>query len=170
MRPHWRSSSARCQFPDPYAHNAVLIGIQHIALIVADLGAAKRFYGEQLGMEELERPTNFTFSGAWYRAGDQEIHLIAAHDTTCEPGWKDPGPGAQAGLAVHLAFEVDDLDAERERLQLQGIELFAGPFERGDGVVQFYVKDPDGHLVELFERTEADQSGARERTPVRHMA
>ena len=52
----------------------------------------------------------FTFSGAWYRAGDQEIHLIAAHDTTCEPGWKDPGPGAQAGLAVRR------VEARRPRL------------------------------------------------------
>ncbi|MEP6893954.1 MAG: VOC family protein [Gaiellaceae bacterium] len=148
----------------------MLIGIQHVALIVGDLDASQRFYGEQLGMEELERPTNFTFSGAWYRAGGQEIHLIAAHDTTCEPGWKDPGPGAQAGLAVHLAFEVDDLDAERERLQSQGVELFAGPLERGDGVVQFYVRDPDAHLVELFERTGADQSAASERAPTRGTA
>ncbi len=144
----------------------MLIGIQHVALIVGDLDASQRFYGEQLGMEELERPTNFTFSGAWYRAGGQEIHLIAAHDTTCEPGWKDPGPGAQAGLAVHLAFEVDDLDAERERLQSLGIGLFAGPLERGDGVVQFYVRDPDLHLVELFQRTDADQSKAAERAPM----
>jgi glyoxylase I family protein len=148
----------------------VLIGIQHVALVVSDLQRSMRFYGGQLGMEELPRPSNFTFAGAWYRAGGQEIHLIVAGDTTSEPGWKDPGPGAQAGLAVHLAIEVDDLEAERARLESVGIDLFAGPLERGDGVVQFYVEDPDGHLVELFERTGADQSDAAVRAPVRGTA
>ncbi len=145
----------------------MLIGIQHVALVVSDLDSSKRFYAEQIGMEELQRPPNFAFAGAWFRAGGQEIHLIVAGDTTSEPGWKGPGLGAQAGLAVHLAIEVDDLEAERARLESVGIDVFAGPLERGDGVVQFYVKDPDGHLVELFERTGADQSNAAERTPIR---
>jgi catechol 2,3-dioxygenase-like lactoylglutathione lyase family enzyme len=145
----------------------LLIGIQHFALVVSDLDRSRRFYGEQLGMEERQRPPNFTFGGAWYRAGGQEIHLILAGDTTSEPGWKDPGASARAGLAMHLAVEVDNLDAERARLESVGLGLFAGPLERGDGIVQLYVEDPDGHLVELFERTGADQSGAAERAPVR---
>jgi catechol 2,3-dioxygenase-like lactoylglutathione lyase family enzyme len=148
----------------------VLIGIQHVALVVSDLQRSRQFYGEQLGMEELRRPPNFTFAGAWYRAGGQEIHLIVAGDTTSEPGWKDPGPGARAGLAVHLAIEVDDLEAERSRLEARGVGVFAGPLERGDGVVQLYVHDPDEHLVELFESTGADQSGAPVRAPVRGTA
>ncbi len=148
----------------------MLIGLQHVALIVSDLEASRRFYGEQLGMEELQRPSSFTFAGTWYRAGGQEIHLIVSRDTTSEPGWKDPGPSAHAGLAVHLAIEVDDLDAERSRLESAGVEVFAGPLERGDGVVQFYIEDPDRHLVELFERTGADQSRAPERAPMRGAA
>jgi catechol 2,3-dioxygenase-like lactoylglutathione lyase family enzyme len=148
----------------------VLIGIQHVALVVSDLQRSRRFYGEQLGMEELQRPQNFTFAGAWYRAGGQEIHLIVAGDTTSEAGWKDPGPGARAGLAVHLAIEVDDLEAEQVRLESGGVGVFAGPLQRGDGVVQFYVEDPDGHLVELFVRTGADQSSAPLRAPVRETA
>ena len=148
----------------------MLIGIQHVALIVSDLARSRRFFGEQLGMQELQRPPTFTFAGAWFRAGGQEIHLIVAGDTTSQPGWRDPGPGAQMGLALHLAIEVDDLAAERTRLERVGVPVFAGPLERGDGVVQFYVEDPDGHLVELFERTGADQSGAAERAPVRGAA
>ena len=118
-------------------------------------------------MEELQRPPNFTFDGAWFRAGGQEIHLIAAHDTTASAGWTEPGPSADTGLAGHLAVEVDDLDSARERLAEHGVEVFAGPFPRGDGVVQFYVHDPDGHLVELFQWTHEDQSGVAPRAPVR---
>ena len=38
---------------------------------------------------------------------------------------------------------------------------------RGDGVTQVFFHDPDGHLLELFERTGEDQSDAPERAPVR---
>jgi len=145
----------------------VLLGIQHYALVVSDPERSRRFYGDSIGMEEIPRPPKFTFEGAWFRAGGQEIHLISTHDTTQPAGWKEPGPGAKVGLAMHLALEVDDLAAARERLAGHGVEEFSGPMPRGDGVVQIYVRDPDGHLIELFERTGEDQSGAAERAPVR---
>jgi glyoxylase I family protein len=145
----------------------VLLGIQHFALVVSDLERSRRFYGEAAGMEELQRPQNFTFKGAWFRAGGQELHLLLAEDTTSQPGWKEPGPSALTGLAAHVALQVDDLDEARARLESHGVELFTGPLQRGDGFVQFYVQDPDGHLVEWFARTGDDQSGAAERAPVR---
>jgi catechol 2,3-dioxygenase-like lactoylglutathione lyase family enzyme len=146
---------------------AVLLGIQHVALVVADVDRSRRFYCDQLGLEEIPRPGTFAFAGAWVRAGRQELHLIGAGDTTSEPGWADPGPSVQAGLAAHLAIEVDDLDVERERLEANGVGIVAGPLQRGDGVVQVYVRDPDGHLVEVFAHTDADQSAAEARVPVR---
>lgn len=145
----------------------MLLGIQHFALVVADLERSRRFYGEAAGMEELQRPSKFTFGGAWFRAGGQELHLLLAEDTTSPPGWKEPGPSALTGLAAHVALEVDDLDEARARLEAHGEQLFTGPLQRGDGIVQFYVLDPDGHLIEWFERTGEDQSGAAERAPVR---
>ena len=145
----------------------MLIGLQHVALIVGDLDASRRFYGEQLGMEELQRPSSFGFAGAWYRAGGQEIHLIAAADTSAQAGWGNPGPRADVGLATHLAFEVDDLDAECTRLSSIGVNACSEPRPRGDGVVQIYFEDPDGHLVELFEHTGEDQSTTPSRPPAR---
>ena len=145
----------------------MLKGVQHCALVVGDLERSRWFYGEALGMDEIPRPSNFTFAGAWFRAGGQELHLIAAHDTTSPAGWQDPGPSALAGLAAHVALEVDDLDGAAERIALHGVDVFAGPMKRGDGVVQFYVRDPDAHLIELFERTGQDQRSAAERAPVR---
>jgi hypothetical protein len=38
---------------------------------------------------------------------------------------------------------------------------------RGDGVDQLFVLDPDGYVVELFERTGQDQADAPERAPIR---
>jgi catechol 2,3-dioxygenase-like lactoylglutathione lyase family enzyme len=141
-------------------------GIQHCALVVSDVETARRFYVTVLGLEELPRPANFRFGGAWLRAGGDEVHLIAAPDTTCPPGVPEPGEAQRTGLATHIAFEVESLAAMRERLLEHGVEPVGGPMPRGDGVDQLFLRDPDGYLLELFERTGEDQVGAPERAPI----
>ena len=61
-------------------------GLDHAALLVKDVERSRRFYGEVLSMEEVPRPSNFTFPGAWFRKGRAEIHLI---------GESEPGRTAQ---------------------------------------------------------------------------
>ena len=141
--------------------------LQHCGLVVADLERSRRFYGEALGLEEVPRPPNFTFAGAWFRSGDDEIHLLAEADTTGRAGALDPGPSAAYGLSTHLAFEVEDLAAACARLEEHGVALIGGPMPRGDGVVQVFLRDPDGYVVELFQWTGEDQSDAPKRMPVR---
>jgi catechol 2,3-dioxygenase-like lactoylglutathione lyase family enzyme len=141
-------------------------GIQHCAIVVSDVEQARRFYMDVLGLDEIERPGNFRFSGAWLRAGEDEIHLIEAAHTTCPPGVPEPGVAQTSGLATHIAFEVDDLAAMEDRLAERDVAPVGGPMPRGDGVVQLFLRDPDGYLVELFERTGEDQSAAFERAPV----
>ena len=53
------------------------------------------------------------------------------------------------------------------RLNERGIEIGGGPMPRGDGVDQAFFLDPDGYVVEVFERTGKDQSDAPPRMPVR---
>jgi catechol 2,3-dioxygenase-like lactoylglutathione lyase family enzyme len=141
--------------------------IQHVGLVVSDLEGARRFYGEALGLEEVPRPANFRFDGAWFRFGDHEIHLLAQADTAARAGQDDSGPGVAQGLAQHLALEVEDLDAACARLEEKGVALAGGPMPRGDGVTQVFFRDPDGHVLELFQRTGEDQSHAPERLPFR---
>jgi len=141
--------------------------IQHVGLVVSDIERSRRFYAEVLGLEEVPRPPNFTFSGAWFRFGDYELHLLAEADTTGGAGQPDAGRGAAQGLTHHLAFEVDDLDPACARLADHGIVLEGGPMPRGDGVVQVFFLDPDGYVLEYFQRTGEDQSDAPARAPVR---
>lgn len=143
------------------------IRLQHCGLIVSDLERSRRFYAEALGLEEVARPANFTFAGAWFALGDTEIHLLAEADTTARAGMAPPGPGLAGGLTTHLALEVDELPAWRERLEARGVPPAAGPMPRGDGVDQLFVLDPDGYVIELFERTGQDQLDAVERAPIR---
>jgi catechol 2,3-dioxygenase-like lactoylglutathione lyase family enzyme len=142
-------------------------GLQHCGLLVADLDRSRRFYGQALGLEEVERPANFAFGGAWFRLGGDEIHLLAADDSTGRAGGFDPGPSLAGGLATHLALEVEGLARWEERLRAHGVSAAAGPMPRGDGVVQLFVQDPDGYVIELFERTGEDQRDAPERAPIR---
>jgi glyoxylase I family protein len=141
--------------------------LQHSGLVVRDLDRSRRFYAGALGLEEVPRPRNFTFAGAWFRFGDDEIHLLAEADTTGRAGVQEPGPSAAYGLVSHIALEVDDLGAACARLEENGVSLTGGPMPRGDGVIQVFVRDPDGYVVELFERTGEDQSDAPVRGPVR---
>jgi catechol 2,3-dioxygenase-like lactoylglutathione lyase family enzyme len=140
--------------------------IQHVGLVVADLGRSRRFYADALGLEEVPRPPNFTFDGAWFRFGDTEIHLLSDAHATGGAGQPDPGAGAERGMTHHLAFEVDDLDGACARLAEHGVGLEGGPMPRGDGYEQVFFRDPDGHVLELFQWTGEDQSDAPERAPV----
>ena len=140
--------------------------IQHVGLVVSDLERSRRFYAGPLGLDEVPRPSNFAFDGAWFRFGGTEIHLLDEAHTTGGAGQGDPGAGAARGMTQHLAFEVDDLAAACRRLAEHDVPLAGGPMPRGDGVTQVFFRDPDGYVLELFQWTGEDQADAPERRPV----
>ena len=127
--------------------------LDHAALLVKDVERSRRFYGQVLGMEEVPRPSNFTFPGAWFRKGYAEIHLIGEAEpgraAQVQPGGYRPGE-LSVGYGAHIAFEVANLEEARQHLQAHHVEIVGGPRPRGDGVLQMYVCDPDGYIVELF--------------------
>ena len=120
----------------------------HVSLMVADVERSAAFYRDVLGMSEAARPPTFDFAGKWFRAGSAEIHLIASAE-----GKQPPGDALNAGerksRARHFAFEVASMDETLAHLRRMAIPIHAGPQPRGDGALQVYVFDPDGHLIEL---------------------
>jgi catechol 2,3-dioxygenase-like lactoylglutathione lyase family enzyme len=146
--------------------NVEVRGLNHVALVVGDVERSRRFYGGVLEMEEIPRPSNFHFPGAWFRRGSAELHLI---------GEGSPGRARQlrpdyspeeleAGYGAHFALEVEDLEPVRREVEERGAEVVGEPRPRGDGVAQMYLRDPDGYLVELMARE--DTPGAVE-APIR---
>ena len=124
--------------------------IDHITIVVSDLEVSCRFYSEVLGMDRQERP-DFGFPGAWFQAGDTQIHMNVTGAAAGRAGLPDLGAEMPAS-GFHFAFEVDDCDVAAKELERLGIELIEGPRSRPDGARQLYIYDPDHHLVELYSR------------------
>ncbi len=141
--------------------------LDHSALVVADLDRTRWFYSHVLGLEEIARPSTFSFGGCWFRGQGFELHCILERDTTAPAGFGQPGLGANTGLAHHLGFEVDDVGAVEARLRAHGAAIVAGPMQRGDGIVQLYVNDPDGNFIEFFMHAPGSTLPQFERAPVR---
>jgi catechol 2,3-dioxygenase-like lactoylglutathione lyase family enzyme len=101
--------------------------------------AAKRFYGEVLGLEEIPKPPELAGrGGAWYRAGSCELHVSV----------EALAPGTNQASRRHVCFVVGDLDAEEARLRAAGVEVLPDT-QPVAGWRRFYVRDPGGNRVEV---------------------
>ena len=119
--------------------------IDHVTLVVRDLERSRQFYGDLLGMTPTERPA-FKFDGLWFQDGATQIHLIDEHADSGPAGVRR-ADGLSISRTAHVAFEVDDALAARDRLEESGLTLADGPKQRPDGPTQIYVLDPDRHLI-----------------------
>lgn len=116
-------------------------GAHHVSLDVRDIEVSRRFYGDLLGLPEIERP-DIGLPGAWYQAGAVELHLIQV------PEGVDVGhaPPTATPLANHLAFAIDDCDAVARELEQAGLAVV-----RPSGAPsQLWVADPDGNVIEFI--------------------
>jgi catechol 2,3-dioxygenase-like lactoylglutathione lyase family enzyme len=113
--------------------------LNHVALHVGDVDASSTFYRDVLRLEPIPRPA-FTFPGAWFRLGmNQELHLIGERIE----------PVVSGNRGNHFALRVDDLDSWEAHLKKSGAG-FRHRKHRPDGAWQVFVRDPDGHVIELF--------------------
>jgi catechol 2,3-dioxygenase-like lactoylglutathione lyase family enzyme len=124
--------------------------LNHVGIDVKDVERSCEFYSDVMRLERIPRP-EFDFPGAWFRiVGDMELHIISY----C----KDPVYGHDRGN--HFALLVDELDSWEEHWKSFGLDYVPRRL-RPDGVEQMYIKDPDGHVVELFTAT-SPQAGELE--------
>lgn len=116
--------------------------VHHVSLNVTDLAAAKEFYGQILGLEEIPRAP-FDFPGAWYRIGNQELHLIVYPETRTLRGTTAIDP-----MEAHVAIWVKDFWRTVEYLRGRGVPIEVRPVTR-TAWSQAYVTDPDGNVIEF---------------------
>ena len=122
--------------------------ILETALYVADLERARAFYVGVIGCEPmLETPRLVALSVA----GRSVLLLFqrgATEESLPTPGGVVPGHGAHG--VQHMAFAIDakSLDAWLARLSAAGVPV-ESRVEWDRGGVSIYVRDPDGHSIEL---------------------
>ena len=121
----------------------------HMMVRVLDLELSIGFYRTALGLDVAGRFDFDSFTLVYLRnaEADFEVELTLNKGRT-EPYAHGDGYG-------HVAFCVEDLDAEHQRLSDAGI----GPqpikeFFRDGGLMArfFFVQDPDGYKIEVLQR------------------
>jgi len=115
----------------------VLAGIDHVQL-AAPPGCeaeARRFFGDVLGLEELEKPEPLRArGGVWFRIGGQQLHVGIEHHFV---------PARQA----HPAFQVAGYDELVARLHAAGRAVDED--DTIPGLRRCFIRDPWGNRIEL---------------------
>ena len=107
-------------------------------IAAADPSAARRFYGELLGLEML-------MDLGWIVTFGSRDKMSVQVSFAKEGGSGAPTPD--------LSIEVDDLDAALSRMKKASIAIEYGPAEEPWGVRRFFVRDPFGKLVNVLAHT-----------------
>src|SRR2546423_15129936 len=111
-----------------------IVGLDHVQVAITSGGedAARRFYGQVLGMAELPKPAPLAArGGVWFACGSQQLHC-----------------GVEARVAPsrrHPALLTDDLDAVRDRLEAAGCTVQTAV--ELPGYRRSYPEDPFGNRL-----------------------
>jgi catechol 2,3-dioxygenase-like lactoylglutathione lyase family enzyme len=145
--------------------------VHHVGVIVADLDAAIDYYRVLLQeepayvMDPVEGP--YVDEGLGYQGAVLKLAGFPLGDSFFEvmeyvnPTGVRLDPENYNIGHTHVALEVQDIDAEFERLRAAGVEFrSSAPItvidtEGGHGGVKFaYMRGPDGNTIELFQLPE----------------
>lgn len=115
--------------------------LHHLAVVVADLDRAERFWVELLHLRVLRRWTDDVGAprSLWVDVGNG-VFLAIEKAAAEGPRRADAAPGYHC---VALAIAKEEREATRARLAAAGF-----PVER-ESPFTLYVRDPDGNLVGL---------------------
>ena len=126
--------------------------LEHLGIAVSNLEEAERIFQDVLGVgpykrEEVEDEGVLT---SFFQTGDAKVELLMSttSDGPIARHIERRGPGLH-----HVAFLVDGLEAEIERLEGQGYRVISGPKAGADGkrIAFLHPSDTAKVLVELCE-------------------
>jgi catechol 2,3-dioxygenase-like lactoylglutathione lyase family enzyme len=117
-----------------------ILKIHHAQITVAasDLEAARSFYRDVLGMEEIPKPGSLqSRGGLWLQAGEHQLHIGIEEDVN------------RHATKAHIAYEVADLARWKTHLERAGVKILDSvPIP---GYARFEFRDPFGNRVELIQ-------------------
>lgn len=136
----------------------MITDLAHLAFRVHDLDASLAFYA-RLGIHEafrIHHDDGTLMLVYLYVAGDRFIELFPAEDAPA-PAQDDASPSSSFGQPTgyfHLCLRSDDLRGDVEALRAGGVPILIEPQVGKDHNLQAWIRDADGHLIELMQLSE----------------
>ena len=125
--------------------------IEHLGIAVKDLNKSNELFKKLLGEQsyKIEAVDSESVTTSFFKVGDQKIELLEASEpnSTIARFIERRGEGMH-----HLAFHVDNIEEEIERLEKEGFSFVSKtPTKGADNkmVVFLHPKTTNGVLVEL---------------------
>jgi glyoxylase I family protein len=121
--------------------------INHIALLISDLDKTRIFYGDILGLEEIERPV-FRTQGIWYQLGECQLHLMLIPNMVLPQSHPE-----NRTVQPHFAMSVlaAEYRAIVDKLILADLEVVEErAFRINTEVRQAFFYDPNGNMIEII--------------------
>lgn len=118
-----------------------IVGLSHIALYVHDLEKTRAFYKDFLGFAEPYSLTN----------GDGKLHLTWIKINDRQTIELFPEKEFRSDRLYQVALETDDAVAMRDYLAGHGVKVPEKVGKGKSGNLNFVIKDPDGHNVEIVQ-------------------
>jgi catechol 2,3-dioxygenase-like lactoylglutathione lyase family enzyme len=125
-----------------------ITGLHHVTLLVADVERSAAFYRDLLGMELVERTRNADDPNAQHLMFRAESTMVTCMEY---PELEQGSVGRGSTHHFALCVESDDeIAAWRDYLRSRAVDC-TDVHDRGS-FKSIYVRDPDGHLVEIATR------------------
>lgn len=121
----------------------------HMMIRVLDEARATAFYETAFGLHVADRFDFDGFTLVYLRNAEADFEV----ELTVNKGRTEPYPHGDA--YGHVAFAVDDLDAEHARFKAAGLAPRDIKEFHRDGALMarfFFVADPDGYQIEVLQR------------------
>lgn len=112
--------------------------------------AARRFYGQALGLVEVDKPPALAArGGCWFRsyAGEQGGERVTAEIHLGVEDPFDPARKAHPALVVEAVIELESMAA---RIEGVGCDVSWAQRDTFDGYVRFHARDPFGNRLEVM--------------------
>jgi lactoylglutathione lyase len=119
-----------------------------VILAVADVDRSLGFYRDLMGFALDARYDDPPYASL-SRAGMRLSLAEQGHAAEDRPGVAMVAPPDPGQAAAVLVLEVADCLAVHGKLAARGAEMLAPPFSPPWGGHRFFVRDPDGYLVEV---------------------
>jgi catechol 2,3-dioxygenase-like lactoylglutathione lyase family enzyme len=108
--------------------------------------AARRFYGDGLGMTEVEKPEDLRArGGVWFRSFTDGAVVAELH-----VGVEDPFRPARKAHPAFVLADGAELEEVGERLVALGYAVDRSQRESFPGLQRFHTFDPHGNRVEIL--------------------